>query len=139
MADAADGGFDILRFTVPGPVSAAGIELAMDGATATPSAVSVQGDSLFLTLPQKVTGDSLQVDFTARVLQNAAVFTLDLGDGARPGVWQSVEPAARRSNVVLLPDLPNSDRLIEDLRVEPALFTPNGTASTTNSISVLSS
>lgn len=126
QADAADGGFDILRFTVPGPVSAAGIELAIDGATATPSAVSVQGDSLFLTLPQKVTGDSLQVDFTARVLQNAAVFTLDLGDGARPGVWQSVEPAARRSNVVLLPDLPNSDRLIEDLRVEPALFTPNG-------------
>ena len=125
-ADAEDGGFDILRLTVPGPVSADGVGLSVGGSATEPAAISVRDDSLFVTLPEKVIGDSLQVGFTARVLQNAAVFTLDLGDSARPGVWQSVEPASRRANVVLLPDLPGNDQLIEDLRVEPALFTPNG-------------
>ena len=125
-ADTGDSGFDILRFTLPGPLSTEEVELTIDGVSTVPTSISAQEDSLFIALPQKVIGDSVQVSFTARVLQNAAVFTLDLGDGQRPGIWQSVEPATRRSNVVLLPELPRSGQLINDLRVEPGLFTPNG-------------
>ena len=126
QTDTGDSGFDILRFTVPGPISTDEVELEIGGVSAVPAAVSIVDDSLFIALPEKVIGDSVRTSFTARVLQNAAVFTLDLGDGARPGIWQSVEPASRRSNVVLLPDLPRNEQLIEDLRIEPALFTPNG-------------
>ena len=125
-SDPGDNGFDILRFTVPGPVSIDGVGLAVGGATVKPAAVAVRDDSLFVTLPQRVSDDSLRVDFTARLLHNASVFTLDLGDSERPGIWQSVEPAERRANVVLLPDLPNNETLIEDLVVAQALFTPNG-------------
>ncbi len=126
QTDTGDSGFDILRFIVPGPVSAESVEVEIGGITSIPSAVSVLGDSLFVVLPQKVAGDSVQVSFNTRVLEHASVFVLDLGDSERPGVWQSVEPVERRANVVLLPDLPNSNRLIDDLRIEPALFTPNG-------------
>jgi hypothetical protein len=125
-ADTGDSSFDILRFTLPGPLSTEEVELTIDGVSTVPASISAQEDSLFIALPQKIIGDSVQVSFTARVLQNAAVFTLDLGNGQRPGIWQSVEPATRRSNVVLLPELPRSGQLIDDLRVEPALFTPNG-------------
>ncbi len=126
QADAEDSGFDILRFTMPGSVAPDNIELSIGGMAFSPTAVSAVGDSLFVVLPQKITNDSLQVSFTTRILHAAAVFALDLGDGDRPGIWQSVEPAARRSNIVLLPDLPNNDQLIDDLRIDNALFTPNG-------------
>lgn len=126
QTDVLDSGFDLLRFTVPGILSADDVELQVDGISAPPSAVSARGDSLFVTLPEKVVGDSVQISFTARVLQSAAVFALDLGDGQRPNIWQSVEPAAWRSNVVLLPDVPGNNQLIYDLSIEPALFTPNG-------------
>lgn len=126
QADAEDSGFDILRFTMPSPVSPTDIDLKIGGAAATPAAVSALDDSLFVVLPQKVANDSVQVSFTTRVLHAAAVFSLDLGDGDRPGIWQSVEPAARRANIVLLPDLPVTDQLIDDLRIDSALFTPNG-------------
>lgn len=125
-ADAEDSGFDRLRFTVPSSISAAQVELTIRGIRTTPTAISVLDDSLFVTLPQKVTSDSVQVSFMARLRHYATVFTLDLGDSERPGIWQSVEPAAWRANVVLLPDLPDSDRLVKDLVIEPALFTPNG-------------
>jgi len=43
-----------------------------------------------------------------------------------PGLWQDVEPAERRSNVVLLPDLAGSNRLIDDLQISSRVVTPNG-------------
>ena len=86
----------------------------------------MQGDSLRVVLAERVTGDSVQVRFTTRVVHNATLFALDLGSSDRPGVWQSVEPAERRSNIVMLPELTGSDRLIGDLEISPPIFTPNG-------------
>ena len=83
------------------------------------------GDSLFVELPRAVLADSVQVSFTTRVLQNATVFVLDLGASDRPGLWQSVEPAERRSNLVMLPDLPGGS-LIGDLSFSTPVLTPNG-------------
>ena len=122
-----DSGFDRLRLIVPGGgLEADAVELTLAGEAIAPEEVALRGDSLFVTLGQRVSGDSLAVHFTARLWRNATVFRAELGHGDRPGLWQSVEAAARRANVVLLPALAGSDRLIGDLQVAPATVTPNG-------------
>ena len=82
-------------------------------------------DSLFLVLPEQVSTDSLQIGFTMPVLQNASVVNLDLGNQQRPQLWQSVEAADRQANIIFLPDLADSDRLIGSLEISTSVFTPN--------------
>ena len=124
--DADDSGFDLLRFTVPGPVVTDRLELRIGAEANTPVDVRQVADSLFVALPRTVISDSVQVAFDTRVLLNATVFPLDLGLAARPGLWQSVEPAERRSNIVMLPELTGSTRLIDEFALASSIITPNG-------------
>ena len=125
-ADEADSGFDRLRFSTPSAVDAADVRLWIGGAERA-AQVRVAGDSLlFVDLPETVRTDSLALEFTTKVLRNATVFAADLGQAARPGLWQSVEAAERQANLVFLPDLPGSERLIGDLQLAPPVFSPNG-------------
>ena len=89
--------------------------------------MALEGDSLLtVDLSETVRQETLAVQFTTKVLRNATVFGADLGSRQRPGLWQSVEAAERNGNIVYLPALADSDRLIGDLAIEPAVFTPNG-------------
>jgi hypothetical protein len=124
--DGVDSGFDRLRFTVPEPIDPQSVSVMVGADNVAPAAVDMRGDSLFIDLSETITDDSTQVSFTTRLLQNATVFTLDIGSSERPGLWQSVEAAERRSNIVMLPELTGSGRLIGDLQVASEVFTPNG-------------
>ena len=119
-------GFDRLRLVVPDLVRADEVEVTVAGQAVVPESMKIAADSLLIDLPQVVQGDSVQVGFTTRLVQNAAVVEADLGLSDAPGLWQDVEPAARRSNVVLLPELADSDRLIGDLQLSTRVLTPNG-------------
>ena len=122
-----DSGFDRLRFSTPSAVDATDVRLRVGGEAREPHAVRVVGDSLLLVdLLEVVRTDSVTVEFTTKVLRNATVFAADLGQEARPDLWQSVEAADRQANLVFLPDLPGSERLIGDLQVTPSVFSPNG-------------
>jgi len=118
-----DSGFDLLRLAVPGQVEGVAVRV---GAQEVAPRVAARGDSLLLALPEKVRDDSVQVEFTTRLFHNATVFALELGDAGRPGVWQSVEAAGRRADVVLVPELASNPRLIGDLRISSGVLTPNG-------------
>jgi hypothetical protein len=124
QSDALDSGFDLLRLILSEAVDLAGLNVEVGGEKVSP-VISMQEDSLLIALPQTVTDDSIQVSFTTRVLENATVFPLDLGTSQRPGLWQSVAPLERRANIIMLPELIRSDRLIGDLEISPAVFTPN--------------
>jgi hypothetical protein len=124
-AETEDSGFDRLRFVLAEGVDPNSVEVEIGGQAITPTSVEVRGDSLLVDLPEPVRNDSLRASFTTRVLQNATVFALDLGSSARPGIWQSVEAAERRANIVMLPELTGSGQLIVDLQM-PDVFTPNG-------------
>ena len=126
QSEAQDDGFDLLRFTLPGQVDVEGVEVQVGDSVIAPAWVEMRDDSLLVALPERIRGGGISVGFTTRVLDNATVFALDLGSSGRPGLWQSVEPAERRSNVVMLPEMTGSRRLIGDLRIAPAVFTPNG-------------
>ncbi|MDE2740675.1 MAG: hypothetical protein OXI58_03750 [Gemmatimonadota bacterium] len=123
--DGQDSGFDRLRFHIPGATTG-DVVLRIGGEEVAPEAVRLHGDSLLVSLPNIVVADSVEVDFTARIWDNAALFALDLGMGERPGIWQSVVPSERRANIVLLPDLPVQSALVGDVEIAPVAFTPNG-------------
>ena len=124
-ADGQDSGFDLLRFHIPGATTG-NVALRIGGEEVVPEAVRLNGDSLLVLLPRIVVADSVEVDFTARIWDNAALFALDLGMGERPGIWQSVGPSERRANIVLLPDLPGQSALVGAVEIAPVAFTPNG-------------
>jgi hypothetical protein len=124
--DEQDSGFDLLRLALPHRVDPQEVSLRVGGQAVHPRSVSAEGDSLLVALSQRVLDDSVEVDFTTKVVDNATVFGVDLGLSGRPGLWQSVEPASRRANVVLLPELTASHRLIGDLRLSSGVLTPNG-------------
>lgn len=123
---AGDSGFDLLRFIVPGRIDAEGLELHIGPESVAPARVDQRGDSLLVALPRTVTADSIRVGFTTRVLHNATVFSLDLGLSERPGLWQSVVPAERRAQVVMLPELAARGQLIDALELASPAITPNG-------------
>ena len=123
--DGQDSGFDRLRFHIPGAATG-DVVLRIGGEEVAPEAVRLHDDSLLVSLPRIVVADSVEVDFTARIWDNAALFALDLGMDERPGIWQSVVPSARRANIVLLPDLPVQSALVGDVAIAPVAFTPNG-------------
>ena len=126
-SDLRDSGFDRLRFTTPSDIDPESVRLWIGAEPSDPEAVRLEGDSLlFVDLPAVVLADSVQVEFTTRVLRNATIFTADLGQEERPGLWQSVEAVQRQANMVFLPDLVATNRLIGDLEVLPRAFSPNG-------------
>ena len=124
--DELDSGFDLMRFTVPEPVDLQSVSVMVGTEQIVPATLDMQADSLLIELPQVISGDSLQVSFTTRLLQNATVFVLDLGLSEAPNLWQSVEAAERRSNIVMLPELTDSGQLISDLQLASTTVTPNG-------------
>ncbi|MGY8823657.1 MAG: FlgD immunoglobulin-like domain containing protein [Candidatus Latescibacterota bacterium] len=122
-----DNGFDLLRFVLPEPLELdTDIELYASGERIDPMAIEVRQDTLLVTLPQVITTDSLAISFTTRIVHNATLFALDLGMSQRPGLWQSVEAVTRRANIVILPALVASQRLIHNLEIIPPTCTPNG-------------
>ena len=123
--DGQDSGFDRLRLRIPGATTGE-VVLRIGGEEVAPESVRLHGDTLLVSLPRMVVADSVEVDFTARLWDNAALFALDLGMGERPGIWQSVVPSERRANIVLLPDLPGQSALVGDVAIAPVAFTPNG-------------
>ena len=125
-AESTDAGFDVLRFVLSDLVKADDVQVQIGDELVTPVRVSVDADSLLIVMPEPVIRDSVQVSFTTRLLHNATVVELQLGASEQPGLWQDVEPAERRSNVVLLPDLPGSERLIGNLEISTPILTPNG-------------
>ena len=126
LSDGGDSGFDQVRLVVPkaSAVAYAGVEVG--GVQIQPESVASVGDSLWIDLGQSVSGDSVRVAFETQLLNNATVVSVDLGLSDRPGLWQSVEPAIRRSNVVMLPDLISQEKLIGQVKLDSDVITPNG-------------
>jgi hypothetical protein len=126
QGDELDRGFDRLRLAVRGAVDLSAVTLAVGGVKVEALAIDAPADSLlFITLPEEIKDDSLQIEFTARILENATVVALDLGSVQTPDIWQSVSPRERHADVVFLPDLVGREQLLTDLLVAPQAFTPN--------------
>ena len=122
--DPEDSGFDLLRFGLP--TAASDITVHIDNADIDPTAVEIDNNELLIDLPFAVTSDTIEVNFTARVVRNATIISLELGSSDRPGLWQSVEAVSHRANMVMLPELIGTSQLIGNLAISSPVLTPNG-------------
>jgi hypothetical protein len=129
VADDLDSGFDRLRFSLDGELDLDSISLRIGQEGAQALSVSRQNELVLVDLDRTVLSDSVAIGFSARLQRNASVFSLELGNSQRPGVWQSVEPDQRNANIIYVPDLADSRRIVADLRLSPTAFTPNGDGS----------
>ena len=123
---AGDAGFDRMLFETPSPIGPDSLFLAIAGSEIEPAMVRISPDSLVVELPQAVRRDTVEVNFRLTVVQNPTVFRAFLGNSQRAGLWQPVDPAGRFSTTVFLPAIPESDRLIANLSIQPRVMTPNG-------------
>lgn len=124
-ADADDLGFDRLRLVLPGRVTPQSVHVRADEGGTIPAAVEMRGDSVLIAFAEPHRDALLHIDFAAQLMHNAALIALNLGSSAQPNLWQSVQPAARRANIVMLPELAHSQRLIHDLQISTPVLTPN--------------
>ncbi len=125
-ADADNLGFDRLRLVLPGRVNPQSVLVRADAQGTIPAEVETRGDSVLIALAEPHRDAVLHIDFAARLVRNAALVALDLGSSVHPNLWQSVEPAVRRANIVMLPELADSRRLIHNLQISTPVITPNG-------------
>lgn len=125
-SDNQDSGFNRLRLRMPSQVNRDDLIVRVGGVEQALTEVLNTDSLLTISLPERVYSDSLVVEFTTRVIDNATLFSVDVGDSDRLGLWQAVEEVERQSNIVYLPDVVSSDVLIGDLSVTPGAFTPNG-------------
>lgn len=124
---AGDRGFD--RLLVPLAAQVRDVTAAVGGAPLEGLAVTQDGDTLRLDLPDRVLRDSVEVSFGARLLQNPTLIEALLAASDRPGVRQRVIPARRTGPdalAVFLPDLAASGAIISKLSVGSGAVTPNG-------------
>ncbi len=121
-----DSGFSLLRLVVPGVSDIKNkIQVRISGEIVQPKEVMIKKDSLIVSLPQIVKSDSVEIMFQTRIIQNATLVSMDVGLESRPGLWQSVEPAIRRGNIVMLPDLLGTKSLVQEIVTDTRIFSPN--------------
>lgn len=127
--DELDSGFDRLRFSLQSLIDTESITVRVGEENVELDGVSEEDGRVLVELGRTVLTDSVEVSFNARLRQNASVFRLELGNTTRPGVWQSVEPQARNANIVYVPALAETNRIVRDLKLDTPVLTPNGDGS----------
>jgi len=121
---AGDQGFDTVHIAVPSDVRDVWVRIR--GREVDGIAADIRADTLALLLPQRVTRDSVEIGFTARLLDDPTRFEALLSRAAAPGQSQAVKQANRTALQVFLPEVTASRRLIANLALASAAVTPNG-------------
>jgi hypothetical protein len=121
-----DAGFDEVLLLTPGRVDS--VVLSIRGIEQSALLVRVFDDSLKVRLPRTVQRDSVQIAFRVPVYNNGTTFSALVSNASVAGLQQRVDPDPRVKNAttVYLPALAQTKRLVGDLTVRPAGFTPNG-------------
>ena len=140
-----DPGFDELLLVAPADMNLhfeglyGGVAAALAAETAGMEIAGVEvvptaGDSLRVTFPTIGPNsdlDALRLDFTTTLFATGAVLQASLqNSGSGAGSWQRVDPgevvSAVVSNTTTLVGVVKRGSLLQDVAVEPAVFSPNG-------------
>lgn len=124
---AGDRGFDGVLIPIAGEVR--DVALTIAGSPVAAVASEFSGDTLRIELPERVLRDSVDIEFSARLLQNPTFIEAFLVNSSQPGRGQKVTPAERvgvDALMVFLPDLAASGDIISNVSIGAGAVTPNG-------------
>jgi len=116
-----DPGFD--RILVLTPAKAEDVAVRVAGQEVDPKDVSAGNDSLVIEL-QRSTRRPVEVEFATQLSEDNTVFGGAVASGT--GVWQRLTAEDPHMLTVRLPLFAEEPGLLHQLRVEPAVGTPNG-------------
>ena len=121
-----DIGFDRILVQTPAMAERDSLVVRIDGSPVDALQASISRDSLLLQLPSVVQQAALEIDIHVPVLQNPFLFNAFVGHSSEPDLWQPVDARERHSLTVFVPEIAESEHLIEDVSVIPPVMTPNG-------------
>ena len=119
-------GFDQVLVTGALGVESKTVSVESNGQQITPRSVTVTGDSILVVLPLTIRREEIAINFRARVVRNSALFEAFVNYSRQPDIWQRVDPVEKGATTVSVPSVPATERLIDNLSVEPGIITPNG-------------
>ena len=126
---AGDLGFDQVLIRTPAQAELIGVKIASDPLAMEELSVYSTADSLLIQFPATIQAAELvEVEFKVQVFLNNTVFEGLVGNSSGE-LWQTVDPGDATSEAmsdVLVVTVPVQDRLVGDLRIAPAIITPNG-------------
>lgn len=96
------------------------------GSEEVPARVAEADSVLVLRLSKEVFGCPVEVKFKGRIFVDGTEFKVWVGHHSKPSLWQEVDPTRREDLSVRVPDLANSDWLVNNVKLAPAVVTPNG-------------
>ena len=122
-----DRGFD--RVLIPISAEVRDVSISVAGSLLDGSTSEFSDDTLRIELPERVLRDSVEIGFSARLLENPTFINALLVNSSQPGIQQKVSPAERvglDALMVFLPDLASSGEIITNVSVGTGAVTPNG-------------
>ena len=114
---------------IPLSTEARDISVAIGGEESDGSTAEFSDDSLRISLSERVMRDSVDVRFSARLLENPTFINPLLVNSGESGVRQAVKPADEvgpDALTVFLPDLAAGGKIISNVSVGGGTVTPNG-------------
>ena len=121
-----DTGFNRVLVLTPAEATLDSLDVRVGGEDVAPVAISVMQDSLIVQLEDTIQRDQVELDIHVPILENPYLFNGFVGHTDQPDLWQLVDETERYAITVFLPEIAESDKLLDDLSVEPGIITPNG-------------
>ncbi|MBI4530458.1 MAG: discoidin domain-containing protein, partial [Candidatus Latescibacteria bacterium] len=121
-----DPGFNLILLETPSMADADSLSIKIGERKSKPASVRISKDSLVVELSEVVRRDAVEISFLLTVLRNATLFKVSVGHSQRTTLWQPVDPAERLATTVFLPTIPETEKLITNLSIQPEVLTPNG-------------
>ncbi len=120
-----DSGFDQVGFELPGTLEGE-VRVRVGEDIVDAQAASLGGDTLLVSLPQLVQGDSVEVIMPVRLLDNASSFNGWVVSSDTPEIQQGIQPSQNNALTVYLPAVSSGGSLIRNLELTSNAFSPNG-------------
>jgi len=121
-----DTGFNRILVLTPAEALLDSLAIRVAGNDVEPVSVNIMQDSLIVVLDEVVQRSEVELDIHVPILQNPYLFNGFVGHTDEPELWQLVDESERFAVTVFLPQIADSNRLLDDLSIQPEIITPNG-------------
>ena len=121
-----DSGFNRILVLTPARATLDSLAIRVGGEEVEPVDVRNLQDSLIVELADPVQRSQVELDIHVPILENPYLFNGFVGHTDQPGLWQLVDESERFAITVFLPEIAETDKLIDGLSIRPGIITPNG-------------
>ena len=121
-----DPGFNRILVLTPARATLDSLAIRVGGEQVQPVNVRNLQDSLIVELEEPVQRSVVELDIHVPILENPYLFNGFVGHTDVPDLWQLVDESERYAVTVFLPEIAETDKLLDNISIQPGIITPNG-------------